>query len=160
MFKEDLEEFLADFDRLVILGIGNDIRGDDGLGQYIVESLKSLGCEGEKVDIINAKTVPENFTGKIRKIDPSHILIIDAVLMDEEPGTIRVIPKEQVGGISISTHSMSLTFLIKYLELDKPYNIVFLGIQPKRMELVSDISSECKSSADEVIDAIKSILLD
>ena len=112
MFEKDLKDFLHDCTRLVILGIGNDIRGDDGVGQYIVESLKDLGKESDDVIIINAKTVPENFTGKIRKIDPSHILIIDAVLMNEEPGTVRVISKEQVGGLSVSTHSMSLSFLI------------------------------------------------
>ncbi|MGN0093287.1 MAG: hydrogenase maturation peptidase HycI [Methanobrevibacter sp.] len=158
MFKKDLEEFLKDYNRLVILGIGNDIRGDDGVGQYIVESLKDLGKESDDVIIINAKTVPENFTGKIRKIDPSHILIIDAVLMNEEPGTIRVISKEQVGGLSVSTHSMSLSFLIKYLEIEKPYNIVFLGIQPESMGLVEDMSKVCKDSSDNVIDVLDSLL--
>ena len=158
MFEKDLKDFLHDCTRLVILGIGNDIRGDDGVGQYIVESLKDLGKESDDVIIINAKTVPENFTGKIRKIDPSHILIIDAVLMNEEPGTVRVISKEQVGGLSVSTHSMSLSFLIKYLEIEKPYNIVFLGIQPESMGLVEDMSKVCRDSSDSVIDVLDSLL--
>ena len=133
MIKEDLVEFLKAYKKLVIMGIGNDIRGDDGIGPYIVENIKHL--ESSNVSILNATTVPENFTGKIRKIDPTHIIIVDAVIMNEGPGKIKLVKKEEVAGVSISTHSMSLSYLVNYLELEKPYNILFIGIEPESMEL-------------------------
>lgn len=154
---EDLKDFLNDYSKLVIMCIGNDIRGDDGVGQYIAESLKH-SINNDKVDIINAKTVPENFTGKIRKEDPTHILIIDAVIMDEEPGEIKLIKKENVSSVSISTHSMSLSYLVKYLELEKPYNILFIGIQPENMGLTDRLTDTCRKSADNLINILNNIL--
>lgn len=158
MIEEGLKEFLKDYKKLVILGIGNDIRGDDGLGQYIVNKLDKK-INNDNIEIINAKTVPENFTGKIRSIDPSHVLIVDAVIMDEKPGTIRLVKKEEVSSVSISTHSMSLSYLVKYLELKKPYNILFIGIQPENMNLGEiSLTESCKDSSDDVISILEKIL--
>ena len=158
MIEEGLKEFLKDCKKLVILGIGNDIRGDDGLGQYIVNKLDKK-INNDNIEIINAKTVPENFTGKIRSIDPSHVLIVDAVIMDEKPGTIRLVKKEEVSSVSISTHSMSLSYLVKYLELKKSYNILFIGIQPENMDLGEiSLTKSCKDSSDEIISILEKIL--
>lgn len=156
MIKEDLIEFLKAYKKLVIMGIGNDIRGDDGIGPYIVENIKHL--ESSNVSILNATTVPENFTGKIRKIDPTHIIIVDAVIMNEGPGKIKIVKKEEVAGVSISTHSMSLSYLVNYLELEKPYNILFIGIEPESMELGQGLSPLVKSSSDEIINIFTEIL--
>ncbi len=156
MIKEDLVEFLKAYKKLVIMGIGNDIRGDDGIGPYIVENIKHL--ESSNVSILNATTVPENFTGKIRKIDPTHIIIVDAVIMNEGPGKIKIVKKEEVAGVSISTHSMSLSYLVNYLELEKPYNILFIGIEPESMELGQGLSPLVKSSSDEIINIFTEIL--
>ncbi len=156
MIKEDLTDFLQDNKKLVIMGIGNDIRGDDGVGPYIVENIKDLASS--KVSIINATTAPENFTGKIRKLDPTHILIIDAVIMNEGPGKIKLVKKEEVAGVSISTHSMSLSYLVNYLEIEKPYNILFIGVEPESMELGDGLSPLVKSSCDKIIGILKEIL--
>ena len=43
----DLKEFLDGYSKLVILGIGNDIRGDDGLGPYIINRLCDLKESGD-----------------------------------------------------------------------------------------------------------------
>lgn len=156
MIKEELTDFLKGYTKLVIMGIGNDIRADDGLGPYIVENIKDLASS--KVSIINATTAPENFTGKIRKLDPSHILIIDAVIMNEGPGKIKLVKKEEVAGVSISTHSMSLSYLVNYLEIEKPYNILFIGIEPESMELGKGLSPLVKSSSDDLISIFREIL--
>lgn len=156
MIKEDLVEFLKAYKKLVIMGIGNDIRGDDGIGPYIVENIKHL--ESSNVSILNVTTAPENFTGKIRKIDPTHIIIVDAVIMNEGPGKIKIVKKEEVAGVSISTHSMSLSYLVNYLELEKPYNILFIGIEPESMELGQGLSPLVKSSSDEIINIFSEIL--
>ena len=156
MIKEDLVEFLKAYKKLVIMGIGNDIRGDDGIGPYIVENIKHL--ESSNVSILNATTVPEKKKRKIRKIDPTHIIIVDAVIMNEGPGKIKIVKKEEVAGVSLSTHSMSLSYLVNYLELEKPYNILFIGIEPESMELGQGLSPLVKSSSDEIINIFTEIL--
>ena len=207
--------FLENYDSLLILGIGNDIRGDDGLGPYIINqltilkeiTLNNLNQEDIKREInnnelenqdnefelfddvndintgntpldealdsyiielnvdvneslikrlnktffINGGSVPENFTGLIKKIDPSHIIIIDASLMKKEVGEISIVNKDNIVDISISTHSMSLAYLIKYLQLEKEFNILFIGIEPEIMDLSFELTPKIKDASDKLI---------
>ena len=213
--SSDIDLFLENCDSLLILGIGNDIRGDDGLGPYIINQLSILKenllnksnlndnnqeinknelenkdnefeffdnvndintgnthlGEGlvyyikelnvdvnesliERLDqtfLINGGSVPENFTGLIKKIDPSHIMLIDASLMKRQAGEINIVNKDNIVDISISTHSMSLAYLIKYLQLEKEFNILFIGIEPEIMELSFELSDNVKESSDMLI---------
>lgn len=213
--SEDIDLFLANCDSLLILGIGNDIRGDDGLGPYIINNLSFLkeyilnnlnsGNINQEINendiftqdndfeffdnvidintgntpldagvysyiselnfdvnqslmdrlnrtfLINGGSVPENFTGLIKKCNPSHIILIDASLMNMEPGEINIVNKDNIVDISISTHSMSLSYLIKYLQLEKEYDILFIGIEPEIMDLSFELSPKIKNSSDILI---------
>ena len=211
----DIDLFLENCDSLLILGIGNDIRGDDGLGPYIINNLSFLkeyilnnlnsGNINQEINendiftqdndfeffdnvvdintgntplvegihshiselnvdendalierlnrtfLINGGSVPENFTGLIKKCNPSHIIILDASLMNREPGEINIVNKDSIVDISISTHSMSLSYLIKYLQLEKEYEILFIGIEPEIMDLSFELSPKIKNSSDILI---------
>ncbi len=213
--SNDIQLFLENSQSLLILGIGNDIRGDDGLGPYIINQLSILkehvlnnsnledinqeihknnlnnkdndfeffdnvndintgntpldeGLVSYKNELnfhvnetlvdklnntffINGGSVPENFTGLIKKINPSHIILIDATLMNMEAGEINIVDKENIVDISISTHSMSLAYLIKYLQLEKEYDILFIGIEPEKMDLSFELSPKIKNSSNMLI---------
>ena len=213
--SNDIQLFLENSNSLLILGIGNDIRGDDGLGPYIINqlsilkeyvldnlNLKDINPEIHKNNLnnydndfeffdnvndintgntpldeglvsyknelnfhvndtlvdklnntffINGGSVPENFTGLIKKINPSHIILIDATLMNREAGEINIVNKENIVDISISTHSMSLAYLIKYLQLEKEYDILFIGIEPEKMDLSFELSPKIKNSSNMLI---------
>jgi len=110
------------------------------------------------VVLINSGSAPENFTGLIKKEKPSHLIIIDAVLMDDEPGCMKLVKKENIANVNISTHSFSLNFLIKYLDKFLSMDILFIGIQPLKMDLGNDLSNDVKKSADELISIIFSLL--
>lgn len=213
--SNDIQLFLENSQSLLILGIGNDIRGDDGLGPYIINQLSILkehvlnnsnledinqeihknnlnnkdndfeffdnvndintgntpldeGLVSYKNELnfhvnetlvdklnntffINGGSVPENFTGLIKKINPSHIILIDATLMNREAGEINIVDKENIVDISISTHSMSLAYLIKYLQLEKEYDILFIGIEPEKMDLSFELSPKIKNYSNMLI---------
>jgi len=118
------------------LGIGNELKYDDGVGPFIISKLNKLNLN-ENVLLINAQTVPENFTGKIRKENPSHIILIDACLMGLNPGDYKIVNNEDFSNIGISTHSMSLSYFVKFLNND---NILFIGIEPLLLELIDQDS--------------------
>jgi hydrogenase 3 maturation protease len=130
----------------VVLGIGNDMRGDDGLGSLLARELMNLLKDFQHVTVYDTGTVPENFTGAIKEDNPSHIIIIDAVEMDERPGYIRLIAKDEIANYGISTHALPLSFLIRYLESEFAAQIVLLGIQPKNLDLTNEISIEVEKS--------------
>ena len=134
----------------VILCIGNRYGGDDGIGPYIANKLKNI--VNNKIFIIDSGTNPENYTSVIKRIKPQNLVIIDAVEMNLEPGNIRIIKKEKIGVMHISTHNIPISLLINYLE-KYVKNINFIGIQPKTMS--GQLSNEVINSADKLIEYIK-----
>lgn len=149
-----MKKFLKNHEKIAILGIGNEIKGDDAIGPIIAQKLSKLFHDNKDVAVFDGGTVPENYTGSIRKESPSHIILVDAVEMKKEPGYIRVVQKEEIANYNISTHAMPVSFLIKYMETTIGAEIILIGIQPKHMELDQNISKEIEVSIDKVVDAI------
>lgn len=132
------------------------MKGDDALGTFMARNLHNLS---PKIVSIDGGVVPENFTGAIKKENPSHILLLDAVDMKKAPGFVRIVHKEEIPNYSISTHSMPISFLINYLEIGTGAKIALIGIQPQSMELGQEMTREVKKSAIHVLDILKTILL-
>lgn len=121
----------------VIVSIGNDLRGDDNAGILLgalIEKTLSL-------NVINCGSSPENFTGKITKLNPKKIIIIDAMDFGAEPGKIKIVSSEKIAKDSAFTHG-SLKFFIEYLKKVTGADIFILGIQPGSIITGGKISSE------------------
>ena len=152
------------------MGIGNELKYDDGVGPFIISKLNELNLN-DNILLINAQTVPENFTGKIRKENPSHIILIDACLMGLNPGDYKIVDKEDFVNIGISTHSMSLSYFVKFLNQD---NILFIGIEPLSLDLIDqdslgvlgadlmdfngELTENVEKGANEIIELFREIL--
>lgn len=66
--ESQLSNFLLGCEKLIVLGVGNELKCDDGIGPYIINKLKEENIEDKnKLLFIDGKTVPENFTGKSEK---------------------------------------------------------------------------------------------
>ncbi len=133
----------------VILCIGNKYGGDDGIGPYIANKLKNK--ENDSFSVIDCGTNPENYTSTIKRLNPKNLILIDAVEMYLRPGEIRIIEKEKIGVMHISTHNIPISLLINYLE-KYVKKIFFIGIQPKRMS--GKLSEEAKKSSSFLIEHI------
>ena len=157
-FEAQLNDFLDDFKKLIILGVGNELKSDDGIGPFIVKNLMAENIESDKLLLINAETVPENFTGKIRKENPSHVIIVDACQMGCQPGDIKIVDKDDFTNIGISTHSMSLSYFVKYLERDTDFKIIFVGIEPETMDWGANPTENVENTAYYFIKIIKGLL--
>ncbi len=133
----------------LILCIGNKYGGDDSIGPYIANKLKKK--ENDDMSVIDCGTNPENYTSVVKNMKPKNLIFIDAVEMNLKPGEIRLIKKEKIGVMHISTHNIPISLLINYLEkyID---NIIFIGIQPKKMS--GKMSLEIKKSSDFLINHI------
>ncbi len=157
-FEAQLKDFLNGFEKLIILGVGNELKSDDGVGPFIIKNLMAEDIESDRLLLINAETVPENFTGKIRKENPSHIIIVDACLMGCRPGEIKIVDKDDFTNIGISTHSMSLSYFVKYLEMDSDFKIIFVGIEPETMDWGENPTENVEKTAFDFIKIVKGIL--
>lgn len=146
----------------IILGIGNILKGDDGIGIYIAKRLNKYlqhikkgskqGRFGETI-VIDCGTAPENYTSIIRRHNPDRLILVDAAEMGLSPGSYRIIPPEEIKVMHISTHNMPLSFLISYIS-EFCRNIVLIGIQPDKMKLGTTLSLPVRRSGDHVANLI------
>jgi hydrogenase 3 maturation protease len=159
VLEQELKRFSEDHNKIIFLCIGNDMRADDAIGPLIAENLNKLFLNQPDLIVINAETVPENYTGLIRKENPSHIIFIDAVEMNMNPGDIKLIQKDLIIDYSISTHAMPLSFMIKYLESFTDAKMLLIGIQPKNLEMSQNRSLEMKNSLKALTEIMRKTFL-
>jgi hydrogenase 3 maturation protease len=138
----------------ILLGIGNPLNGDDGVGIYVAERFRkddwiSLACG----------TAPENFTGIIRKTRPYCLVLVDAAAMGISPGGFRIIPRDKIEDVSIGTHQLPLSFLIDFLS-DTTSRIILVGIQPERAGTGEEISLPVRRGADRLLRVLSTGELD
>ena len=65
-------------DSIVFVGVGNRLRGDDGIGPVLIDMLR-----GRVAHAIDAGIRPENYTSAIKRLKPAVIVFIDAVKFEE-----------------------------------------------------------------------------
>ena len=152
-----LKQWLAGMTELVILGVGNNIRGDDGTGPYCADTLKKK-INRANINIINTGEVIENYTGEIRNFNPTHVLIIDVAAGGFNPGTIFIVDKTRISDEDVSTHRMPLSMAIRFIEESIGSKVFMLGIEPESTEFNKPISNAVKQSADIVINTLISLL--
>jgi hydrogenase 3 maturation protease len=140
--------------KYILLGIGNELRGDDGIGPYVADNL-----EDDDWLALNCGTVPENFTSVVKHHKPELVLIVDATEMGLQPGQYRRLSLEKADTIYLSTHALPLSYLATYLG-QFCSDVVMIGIQPKCIEMSQELSVELKESAKEIIEILKQNRLD
>ena len=128
--------------------IGNRDGGDDAVGPYIADTLKGKNVD---FDVIDCGVAPENFTSVVKRLKPKKVLVVDAVNMGISPGEIRLISKDKIGVMHVSTHGIPLSVLMEYLSRFIEY-VVLVGIQPKKMS--GCMSNIVKSGADQLVGLI------
>ncbi|MDY7018780.1 MAG: hydrogenase maturation peptidase HycI [Chloroflexota bacterium] len=156
--KNGIEEALSGWRRIVVLGVGNELGGDDALGLSAAKKLKEALAEIPNVEVLATGNAPENFTGLLRRLSPSHILLIDAAEIGGKAGTIKLIKDHEIEETMPSTHSLPLYLLINYLKKELGSEMIVLGIQPKMLSFGTTISSEVECSLDELVLLFKEVL--
>jgi len=133
--------------KVVILGIGNTLRSDDGIGSLLAARLK------DKVPYIvyDAGVSPENYLGKIEKDKPDNLVIIDAVDFQGEPGEFRELDDSDIKTSNLfSTHNASISLLINFLKSNSKLDIIVLIIQPKTIAFGDKLSLELNESLEKL----------
>lgn len=135
-----------DLPRLTILGIGNELNGDDAAGVLIVRHLKQNIPSEERFQLIEGSIAPENYSKSIRNFNPDWIWLIDSADFGEKPGNVRLLDVESIDSVVSNTHRLPLSLLISILKMDQNPDIFLFGIQPKFIEPFTDTSSDVKIS--------------
>jgi hydrogenase 3 maturation protease len=133
--------------KVVILGIGNVLRSDDGVGSVLAARIKG----GLPWIVYDAGESPENYLGKIIKDKPDNIVLMDAVDFGGKPGEYRVLESDDLKTANLfSTHNASLSLTINYLQNNLKVDIIILIIQPKNISFGDNLSPELTQTLREL----------
>ena len=144
--------------RVVLLGIGSELRADDAAGMLLAQALKSFSSGHKKLKVLFGSTAPENLTGEVKRLKPSHVVIVDSADTGKRAGDITVLEPEESKGISFSTHQLPLVIMARYLEQALACQVLIIGIKPKNIRFGFSLSKEVKASVKKLAAAIKEAL--
>src|SRR5687768_17220698 len=144
--------------RLAVVGIGHELRGDDALGVLIIRQLQQECLKSEHVLLVEGGSAPENVTGSLRRFQPDMVLLIDAVDMNQPPGSIEIVDWHNSRESAASTHTLSLRLFADYLCCELNCAVVLLGIQPLAAEFAMPLTHPIQVSVEAVANYLQSAL--
>jgi len=136
-------------ERLVIAGVGNRDRSDDGFGPALARRLLSGGWE----NAIDCGDRLEDFTADIAAKEPKTILIADVVEMNAQPGETALLDISEVPS-SCHAHAPSLRLAMEYLRLRTGARVLLLGVQPGAVVEGRGLSREVEEALNRTVAAL------
>ena len=146
--------------KLKIIAVGNDLYGDDGIGNAVLNALKQIP-EMKEIELIDGATdalgLIDHFEGT------EHIIIVDAAQMGEKPGTVKVFSREDVklkikmDHLSVHGISLAETFDIAQAVDSLPEKITIIGIEPKNIGISETLSDVVTKSIPKVVSNIMNL---
>ena len=144
--ESSLKDWFSGAEKVVVAGVGNPFRRDDFVGVRIVRRLK--GKVSNHVYLIEAETIPESYMQQIVAFKPSHILLVDAGIINKPPGTAQLAdPTQLIRKTSISTHTLPLRIFCDYLTQTTAAKIALLIIQPADASFGEGLTPKLKQTA-------------
>jgi hydrogenase maturation protease len=142
---------------VLVLGIGNTVMSDDGVGVKVVQRLQREYRFADTVELLDGGTLGLDLLPKLEGIE--QLIIVDAVETGKEPGTcIRLSGEELPIALEtkVSPHQMGLKDLLSVAELmgHKPREMVLIGVQPASIDMDTELTAIVASKVDILINNV------
>ncbi len=141
----------------VVIGLGNPLMGDDGLGIVVARQLLSRTDLPDGVQVVDGGTWGLNLLPVIE--DAERVLLVDAIDMAEAPGTLILLSRERLPrylATKISPHQVDLRDVLALAELrgTLPEDTTAIGLQPQIVALGTALSPLIAGRMEELVSAV------
>ena len=138
---------------VLVLGIGNILLRDEGIGVRVIEALREYLLPNT-IELVDGGTAGADLLDVIS--DRHKVIVIDAVDADVEPGsTLRLSLDDLVAGqtAAVSLHEIGLveTFAMARHLGSAPGEVVIIGIQPKEIIASDQLSPEISACVPAIV---------
>ena len=149
---------------ILVLGIGNVLLTDEGIGVRALNELERRYTFPENVELLDGGTAGIELLRHIRNRD--YLIIIDAMKFNQEPGTVTRVEGNDVPAAfrtRISPHQLGLSDLLAAAMLtdELPPNLVLFGVEPENLDIGLDLTDTVEASVEKltgaIIDELRSI---
>lgn len=143
--------------RVVVIGLGNPLMGDDGLGLAVLDELRSSYKLPDEVELVDGGTWGMNLLPVIEAAD--ELILIDTIDVGETPGTFVRLEHHRLPrylATKISPHQVDLRDVLALAELrgTLPPDTVALGLQPESIELRNSLSTTMRRAVGTLAAAV------
>ncbi|HKL51989.1 MAG TPA: HyaD/HybD family hydrogenase maturation endopeptidase [Wenzhouxiangellaceae bacterium] len=142
----------------LVIGIGNNLLGDDGAGIHAIERLRGKNLP-DHVELVDGGTL--SFTLLEQVENAEFLIIVDAAELDSEPGTVRLLENAEMDEFLAtsrrpSVHEVNLLDVLTAARLRRrmPARYAMVGIQPLDVEWSSNPSEPVDKAVDEAVEII------
>lgn len=142
---------------MTIIGIGNILQKDDGLGVYAATYLNENYTFSEEINIINGGVEGIHLLNVLE--ESSHVVILDCLQLNDEPSSIYAIPAKEISGYGLNNggaHEIGILQCMDMMELqgkEVPKAIV-IGIVPKEVTFAFGLSQVLIDAFDAYISVV------
>ncbi|MEJ2545358.1 MAG: HyaD/HybD family hydrogenase maturation endopeptidase [Calditrichaceae bacterium] len=142
--------------KIAVFGIGNLLQKDEGVGVHLINRLEKEYTFSPHISLIDGGTMGTDLLPYLEENDK--VIILDAVNFDEPPGFIGVIENDDILrrlNTKLSIHHLGLTDVLSSARLldIEPSEIYLIGIQPKNIEMGTELTDEINQQTGKMIDA-------
>ena len=140
--------------KVVVVGIGNTLRADDGAGSLVAERLR----ERYPDVVFDAAQAPENYLAPIRRADPDVVVLVDAADFGGSPGEVRAATAEDVEGLMMGTHAAPLSMFMRVLKDETGADVRLLAVQAATTTLGADMTREVTDAVENLVSQLEESL--
>lgn len=138
---------------IMVIGVGNSIQMDDGIGIHVLNELKKYDLP-EESELFDGGTLGIDLMPYIEGREK--LIFIDSVKADEKPGTIFKFEPDDLNyddAPKTSVHQIGLIDSLQMISMigKAPEKIVIFGVQPKTIDWGEELSPELKLSIPKLI---------
>ncbi len=140
---------------IVLLGIGNELRGDDAIGHLVAQGLQELELPGLKAFPVGISL--ENATHLVARHDAQVLILVDAVADLERPlGAWDFFEPEALDSFIHSTHSVPLSLFVSYWRQEIPgLEVHFIGVNIHATATFKTVSPEILKARQALLAAFR-----
>lgn len=140
--------------RVTVIGLGNPLMGDDGLGILAVERLQRDFNVPATVDVVDGGTWGMRLMPTIE--DAEALMLIDAIDVGMPPGTGIELAREEIPrafALKLSPHQIDVAEVLALSEVRGrlPDRMVAIGLQPGRVEFGAPVSRRVSERLDSLV---------
>jgi hydrogenase maturation protease len=149
---------------LLVLGLGNLLLTDDGVGLRLLEELQRSAEWGDTVDFVDGGTRGTALLGYLEHRQA--LLILDAVALGGGPGAVHVLRDEEVyslrSRLAGTAHEGNALQLLRTARLlgGHPEVVVVVGVEPEVLETNIGLSPAVEAALPRAVETARQILLE
>ena len=147
--------------RRVVLGLGNTLNRDEGLGVHALEPLRAALGDREGIEVLDGGVLGLDLLPLVESC--SHLLLLDAADTGAAPGTVTALAKDEIplfARLKLSFHQVGFQEVLELASVRGrlPERLALVGAQPADLSIGYGLSEEVQASLPEIVGRAVGIL--